>query len=243
MERCAIVTGVSRGLGEALAVDLLQRGWRVLGIGRHDSPRLAHPSYHFESFDLADARHVDARLAPAFAAAAARAPSAAVLVNNAAGAGPVGVFGALQGADIAASIALNLAAPAALANLFCRSFVDAACDRRIVNVSSGAAVRTLAGGGVYCVAKAGVEMVTRVIADEQGTSTLRAITLRPGIIDTQMQAYMRTQSSDVLPSVDLFQGFHASGQLVAPATVARKTIERLIEGPIDAGRTYSYAEL
>lgn len=243
MERCAIVTGVSRGLGEALALDLLQRGWRVLGIARHDSPRLAHAGYAFAAVDLADAQHLEARLAPSFSAAAARAPSAAVLVNNAAGAGPVGVFGALHGPDIAASIALNLAAPAVLANLFCRVFVDAACDRRIVNVSSGAAVRTLAGGGVYCIAKAGLEMATRVIGDEHATGTLRAITLRPGIIDTQMQVYMRSQSSAALPSVDLFQGFHASGQLVPPATVARKTIERLIEGPIDAGRTYSYAEL
>ena len=243
MERCAIVTGVSRGLGEALAADLLQRGWRVLGIGRHDSPRLAHAGYAFACVDLADAHDLEARVAPAFASAAARGPGAAVLLNNAAGAGPVGVFDTKQGTDVAASVALNLAAPAVLANLFCRLFVDAACDRRIVNVSSGAAVRTLAGGGVYCIAKAGLEMLTRVIADEHSSATLRAITLRPGIIDTDMQVYMRSQSSDVLPSVDLFQGFHASGQLVAPATVARKTIERLIEGPIEAGRTYSYTEL
>jgi benzil reductase ((S)-benzoin forming) len=242
MERAAIVTGVSRGLGEALVLDLVGRGWRVLGVGRHDSPRAAHARYRFVAHDLTDAAGVDA-LAPALREVAAARPGAAVLINNAATAGPVGVFGRLAASDISASLALNLAAPAALADLFCRVFDDSACDRRIVNVSSGAAERTLSGGGVYCVAKAGLEMLTRVIAAEHATPTLRAITLRPGIIDTEMQVFMRTQSSDALPSVGLFQGFHSSGQLVAAASVARKTIDRLVEGPIESGRTYSYAEL
>ena len=52
--RAAIVTGVSRGLGEALAADLLGRGFRVLGVGRTDSPRLAHDAYRFVACDLAD---------------------------------------------------------------------------------------------------------------------------------------------------------------------------------------------
>lgn len=242
MDRTAIVTGVSRGLGEALVVDLLARGWRVLGIGRHDSPRATHARYRFVAHDLADAAGIDA-FEGAWRDLAAQRPAAAVLINNAAGAGPVGVVGQLAGADIAQSLQLNLAAPAALANLFCRVFDDPSCDRRIINVSSGAAERTLPGGGVYCVAKAGLEMLTRVIAADHVAPTLRAISLRPGVIDTEMQAFMRTQRSDVLPSVALFKGFHESGQLVPAATVARKAIERLVEGPIEDGRTYSYAEL
>ena len=242
MDKIAVVTGVSRGLGEALVVDLLARGWRVVGIGRHDTPHAAHARYRFIAYDLSDAAGVDALGAPLRELAAAR-PSAAVLINNAAGAGPVGVFGRLAAADIASSLLLDLAAPAALTNLFCSIFVDPACDRLIVNVSSGAAERTLAGGGVYCVAKAGMEMLTRVVAAEHASPTLRAITLRPGIIDTEMQAFMRTQSAAVLPSVDLFKGFHEGRQLVPAATVARKTIDRLIEGPIESGRTYNYAEL
>ena len=49
----AIVTGVSRGLGEALAIELLGRGFRVLGVGRTNSPRLAHEAYRFVACDLA----------------------------------------------------------------------------------------------------------------------------------------------------------------------------------------------
>lgn len=241
MDKVAIVTGVSRGLGEALALDLLARGWRVTGIGRNDSARAAHARYRFVAFDLADVAGIDAHLLPVFAELASLQPAAAVLVNNAAAVGPVGVFGRLASAEIVDGLAVNLGAPSALANLFCRAFTSSACDRRIVNVSSGAAERTLAGGGLYCVAKAGLEMLTRsIVADHP---QLRAVTLRPGIIDTAMQAFMRSQSRDLVPSVGLFEGFHASGSLVPPATVAKKTIDRLIEQEIEPGRTYSYAEL
>jgi NAD(P)-dependent dehydrogenase (short-subunit alcohol dehydrogenase family) len=50
-----IVTGVSQGFGEALALEMLGRGAQVLGIGRASSARLAGDAYHFVSCDLAQA--------------------------------------------------------------------------------------------------------------------------------------------------------------------------------------------
>ena len=47
-----IVTGVSRGLGEAIALALLQANHAVLGIGRSHS--IDHPSFSFKSCDLSD---------------------------------------------------------------------------------------------------------------------------------------------------------------------------------------------
>ena len=49
----AIVTGVSRGLGEALAVALLARGFAVLGVGRTASVKLKGKHYHHATCDLA----------------------------------------------------------------------------------------------------------------------------------------------------------------------------------------------
>ena len=63
-----IVTGVSRGLGEALAMELLARGCHVLGIGRASSPRLAGVRYRFVGCDLAEVATLGARVAPAFEA-------------------------------------------------------------------------------------------------------------------------------------------------------------------------------
>ena len=72
--RAAIVTGVSRGLGEALAHALLERGYVVLGVGRASGARLAGPNYRFVEFDLAEPARVDNVLAASFAQLAARAP-------------------------------------------------------------------------------------------------------------------------------------------------------------------------
>ena len=52
----AIVTGVSRGLGEALAVAMLARGFTVLGVGRTASPRLKGKRFHLAACDLASRR-------------------------------------------------------------------------------------------------------------------------------------------------------------------------------------------
>ena len=48
-------------------------------------------------------------------------------------------FGRLATGEIGATLAVNLAAPVALANLFCRGFADADMPRQVINVSSGAA--------------------------------------------------------------------------------------------------------
>jgi NAD(P)-dependent dehydrogenase (short-subunit alcohol dehydrogenase family) len=241
--RVAIITGVSHGLGEALAIDLLARDFRVLGVGRNASARLEQPNYAFVRCDLAEPVSIAGRLAPSLANIAAARPSAVCLINNAATIEAVGVLGDLDAARIVASIDVNLAAPIVLANLFCSAFRDDAVERRIINVSSGAAESTLPGEALYCVAKAGLEMLTRSLADEIRSPRFAAITLRPGIIDTPMQAFARSQPRTVLPSVDLFKGFHAGGQLQPPHVVARKVVDRLVLAPVENGRTYTYAEL
>jgi benzil reductase ((S)-benzoin forming) len=236
----AIVTGVSRGLGEALAFRLLARDWQVIGVGRSASSRLAHPAFRLVQCDLADVLGIPAAVDPALQGLASQRPARACLINNAAVAGPAGVIGRIDNAALVASLAVNLAAPTALSNRFLAAFNDAAVKRRIINVSSGAAQMTLAGGSIYCIAKAGLEMLTQSTAAEHQISGVEAITLRPGIIDTEMQTFMRNQPKEVLPSVDLFRGFHESGQLVAADKVASDVVAKLVEGEVENSRMYRY---
>ena len=236
----AFVTGVSRGLGEAIAASLVDAGWRVFGIGRSAAPALAVPGFELVRCDLAD---LPAALSSAGLAMRSVTVDRAVLVNNAAEAGPVGLIGSLDAAAIIRSLTVNLVAPAALANAFCAAFADPRQPRLVINVTSGSAANVLAGSGMYSVAKCGMEMLTRALTADHPEASFRAITLRPGIIDTPMQEFMRTRSADQLPDVALFRKFHESGQLVEAATVAAKIRTRLIEGDTEAGRTYRYAEL
>jgi benzil reductase ((S)-benzoin forming) len=241
--KTAIVSGVSRGLGEALTRALLAAGFAVTGIGRASGAALTASNYRFVACDLADSFNIDVALTPAFRAIADARPEFLCLINNAATAGPVGTIGSLEAEALTASMAVNLVAPVAIANMFCRMFVGEAQVRRIVNVSSGAADSPLPGGGPYSIAKAGLEMLTRQLAAEHDAATFRAITVRPGVIDTDMQAFMRSQAREALPSVDLFKGFHREHRLVAPETVAGKIVDKLILGDVEQGRTYNYREL
>lgn len=241
--KAAIVTGVSRGLGEALARTLLAGGFAVTGVGRASGAALTAPNYRFAVCDLADTNNIDAALTPAFRAIADARPEFLCLINNAAAAGPVGTIGSLDSEALAASMAANLVAPIAVANLFCRMFVDPAQVRRIINVSSGAADSPLPGGGPYSIAKAGLEMLTRQLAAEHDAAMFRAITVRPGVIDTDMQTFMRSQTKETLPSIDLFKGFHREHQLVAPETVAGKIVDKLVLSDVEQGRTYNYRDL
>jgi benzil reductase ((S)-benzoin forming) len=199
--------------------------------------------YRFAHIDLADSVTIDTVLAPTLEDLKVGRPASVCLLNNAATVDSIGVLGRLAAGEITSALATNLTAAVALANLFCRVFTDHELPRRVINVSSGAAETALPGEAVYCIAKAGIEMLTRTLAAEQQAPTFRAITVRPGVMDTDMQAFARSQPPDVLPVVDLFKGFQREGRLVAPEVVATKIVTRLVIGDIDHGRTYRYQEL
>lgn len=239
----AVITGVSKGLGAALAQVLLDRGYEVVGIGRSAASTLASPRFRLVVADLADAAALASEIDPLFAQLRRQSPASIVVINNAALAGPSGTIGTLDLQEALASLTVNLAAPLVVANAFMRAFGSADMERRLINVSSGAAVHPIPGSAVYCIAKAGLEMLASAIAAEAASGGITAITVRPGIIDTPMQAFLRGQSKERLPSVGMFRRFHDSGQLVAPHVTAGRIVERLVLAPVDNGRVYAYQEL
>jgi NAD(P)-dependent dehydrogenase (short-subunit alcohol dehydrogenase family) len=239
----AIVTGVSRGLGEALAVALLARGFAVLGVGRTASVKLKGKLYHHATCDLGHPGLIAASVTPGLRALAAHKPASVTLVNNAAVATPTGLVGRLDAAEVDGALATNVGAPLVMADLFLRTFPDDAIERRIINISSGAAQSAIAGSAVYSMSKAALEMLTRSIAAEHTAPRFRCISLRPGIFETGMQAYMRGLDPAQVPSVGMFRGFKENGLLKDPAQVAARIVDKLIEAPVENGRTYSHTDL
>lgn len=241
--RVAIVTGVSRGLGEALARCLCARGFFVVGVGRAASGKLAGAQYVHATCDFAKPAQIAAALTPALRVAAAKNPTAVTLINNAAVASPVGVLGRLDAAQLEAAFAINVAAPVVMIDLFCRTFPAGDLERRIINVSSGAAETAIPGSAAYCVSKAALEMLTQAVCVEQKAPSFRCVTLRPGIFETDMQAYLRSRDPAEFPSVALFRGFKENGLLKQPAEVAERIVDKLVLGPIEHGRLYLHTDL
>ena len=241
--RTAIVTGVSRGLGEALAVALLAGGHSVIGIGRSAGARIAGERFRFVECDLAQPARIAAAAQPAWEALAATNPASVTLVNNAAVAWPVGIVGRLEEGEAETALATNVLAPLLLCNLFLRVFADPALPRRIINISSGAAQSALPGSAVYCMSKAAIEMLTKSIAAEHVAAGFACITLRPGIFETDMQEFMRSRDPALFPSAGLFRGFRDNGLLKAPADVAAAIVRSLVDGDVQHGRTYTHLEI
>ncbi len=181
--RTVLVTGVSRGLGLAIATRLIAEGYRVIGLGRSAGgfADLDGPA-EFAPLDMAD----PAAIAETARALVKREPAIWGLVNNA-GLGRDGVLATMHQSDIERVIAVNLTGPIALTKFVARAMLEAG-QGRIVNVSSIIASTGFHGLSVYAASKAGLEGFTRSLARELGKRGVTVNCVAPGYMETEMTA-------------------------------------------------------
>ena len=228
--RFAIVTGTTSGVGRAAARQLVERGWHVLGLARRASA-ISNPRYDHQQVDLGDLDALAQSIEPRLTTLARDAPESRIgLVNNAAAPGLLGPVAALDSHRLADVFAVNVTAPIWLMGAVVR-LAPATAAIRVVNLSSGAAVRAFPGLAAYGASKAALRMAGMVMAAEaeaiRFSRGLSILSYEPGTVDTPMQALARAQSTDVLPSVDLFVRFAAEQQLVSPEAPAREIVDFL----------------
>lgn len=229
----AILTGASRGIGAALARGLARPGVRLVTLARRDDADLAAHARaqgaELEQIkvDLSDLQAADAAGAR-IAAALPRGARRYLLINNAGTVQPVASCAELtDGAAITAAFNLNVSAVMLLTARFVQAVQGLHADRRVLNISSGAGRNPSAGWGVYCATKAALDMYTRVLKQEQGAAGVRAVSLAPGIVDTDMQEAIRGSDPASFPALAKFQEFKTAGQLAAPAHVAARLLAYL----------------
>ena len=102
---------------------------------------------------------------------------------------------------------------------------------RVINVSSGAAVRARNGWGAYSITKAALNMLTAMLAEEE--PDIVAVALRPGVIDTAMQQMIRDQGASSMAADQhaLFVRLHDSGDLLPPERPARAIVALALYAP------------
>lgn len=239
MNTFALVTGASRGLGEALACELIDRGIALATVARHDNPRLQERSdasgiglrqLRADLSDPAAAAQAALELANCIPANTERC----LLINNAGTVAPVANTADLTDATrLTQTFSLNVTSLMLLCAQMLQATRGRPMDRRILNISSGAGRSPVSGWGVYCSTKAAVDMYTRVLAQEH--PDLRAASMAPSVIDTAMQADIRATDVQAFPGKQRFLDLHAHGQLAAPAVVARQITDALLHP--DFGQT------
>lgn len=229
----AILTGASRGIGAAMARGLARPGTRLITLARREDPELAAYARSQDaqleqvSVDLSDLAAAEAA-ARRICDTLPRDARRYLLINNAGTVHPVsGTDALIDGPAIAAAFNLNVTAVMLLTARFLAAVEDLKADRRVLNISSGAGRNPNAGWGVYCATKAALDMYSRVVKQEQGENGARVVSLAPGIVDTDMQAAIRSSDPKSFPALAKFQDFHATGKLSSPANVASRILAYL----------------
>lgn len=226
----AIVTGHARGLGLALANELLARAIPVLGLARGGAAELQSrygSALTQQALDLADAGALQHWLSGPALSDFLAGEDEVLLLNNAGTVQPIGRADQHAPAAIASAVTLNVSAPLMLTSAVLAA--APAAQRRILHVSSGASMHVYPGWSIYCASKAALDHHARAV-EADNIPGVRICSLAPGVIDTGMQAEIRASDIAGFPQRERFEQLKASGQLSSPEQCARQVIDYLL-GP------------
>lgn len=195
----ALVTGGSRGIGLAVAQELLAAGANVM-ITARTGVKEAVASLGGNAAgvvcDVADYAQAEA----AVAATVERFGGLSILINNAGIIDPIGPLAESDPAGWAQNIQINLTGAYHMARAVLPGMI-AAGGGAIVNVSSGAAHRPLEGWSAYCSGKAGVAMLTSALHLETNGQGIRTFGFAPGTVDTDMQVKIRASGINMISQI------------------------------------------
>lgn len=190
LNKTVLITGVSRGLGLAIATRLLESGWTVCGVSRGESAEwraLAQRHAgraHWLGCDLGD---TDA----AVQAVTQQWPAANwpwhALVNNAASAYDDLVTN-VRTDPLRAMFAVNTFTPIALTRLVIRNMLLHGTRGSIVHVSSISVHAGAKGLAMYAATKGALEAFSKNTAREWGERGIRSNCVVPGYMETEMTA-------------------------------------------------------
>jgi benzil reductase ((S)-benzoin forming) len=232
MTHLTVLTGASRGMGLAMARQLLAAGHDLLCISRKTSEPLAQEAARAgrqcEQWpqDLARAESAAARLHTWLQGQDSARLASVTLINNAGLIPRVAPLEEIPAEQLAETLRVDLEAPMLLAAAFLGATAGWRVPRRILNISSGLGRREMASQAAYCAAKAGMDHFSRCVALEQAklANGARICSLAPGVIDTDMQVQLRSADADRFPDKGNFVGLKDKGMLTSPDEAARRVL-------------------
>ncbi len=230
-----ILTGHSRGLGRALAEELLTPGRLLLGLSRGTAPGLAKAAQARGctlvewQVDLAEGAAVAEALRQWLVQQAPSPWRSATLINNAGLIPAIVPLSQAEPADLARALRVDLETPMQLCAAFLAATDGWPAERKILNVSSGLGRRAMGSQSAYCAAKAGMDHFTRCLALDEARhpNGAKVCSLAPGVIATGMQLQLRSAPEAGFPDRGNFEHLHRQGLLSTPEDAARRLLAYL----------------
>lgn len=244
----AVITGVSRGLGESIAKYILESGIHVIGISRTRSAKLDqlaesnNVSFTHYSCDLSDVTEIENTFKKISSEVFTEKLTTLYLVNNAAVLDPINPSMNIDNNELAYHMQVNTVAPMVLTNLFLKESTEKDVLMVGVTITSGAADRPVYGWSAYCSSKASMNRYTETVALEQKELKTghKVIAFSPGIMDTGMQDKIRSTSQQSFLDVEKFKEFKKNNDLKDTDLVGGILVDILTdEGSIENGKIYN----
>lgn len=233
-----IITGGSKGIGKALAQKYREENYKVYTLSRNivDLNEVTQISV-----DLTDLKATQNNFMMLLDELKKLECTSITLIHNAGRLGKVANLEYLTPEDIAKTIQLNTTIPLVLSSLFIAHTQELNCQRKIVNVSSGAAINAYEGWSVYCTSKAALDMITKCIDAED--NQVECYGIRPGVVDTAMQTQIRNTDETDFKYKQRFVDLKENQQLYTPEYVAQTIFELITNHKLISGETVDIRQL
>jgi benzil reductase ((S)-benzoin forming) len=227
-----ILTGGSRGMGLAIAHQLLQAGHELICISRHANEGLAAAAQKAEASlsqwtqDLSDGQAASERLGRWLQQQDTAQWCSATLINNAGTIPPIAPLSQAHPQDLAQALRVGLEAPMQLCARFLGATEPWGLPRKVLNISSGLGRKAMASQAAYCAAKAGMDHFTRCLAMDEvlKPNGAKVCSLAPGVIDTDMQVQLRSANHAAFPDQPRFAQLQEKGLLTSAEEAARQVL-------------------
>ena len=227
-----ILTGASKGMGLAMAEQLLEHGGTLICISRNSHQDLASLAAKNSATllqwncDLSDSVAAAAQLRDWLEGHGDAPWTSATLINNAGVIPRIGPLSDAEAADLANALRVGIEAPMQLTSAFLGGSARWTCARKVLNISSGLGRRPMASQAAYCASKAAMDHFTRCVALEEALKPggAKLCSLAPGVIDTGMQTQLRGADPASFPDRANFVNLKNGGQLASPEDAARSVL-------------------
>lgn len=246
--RTALVTGAGRGLGRAIALELSAAGTRVIALARSAEALESLADEAPGPVETLPADLGDQAALSELCRWLLERGGATILINNAAVVEPLGQTWATDPGEVRRAYEINVHAPAFIAAAVVPGMLATGWGR-IVNVSSGivAAPAGMVGGNTYAATKAALEAHTVNLAADltaTGATEVTANVYRPGVVDTSMQQWIRTQDPSRIGQRlhERFVAYHADEALMTPAASAAGLMRHLAQPVPATGRIWQVSD-
>ncbi|QLJ55901.1 SDR family NAD(P)-dependent oxidoreductase [Flavobacterium psychrophilum] len=183
MKKILIITGGNKGIGSGIVWAYKNNDYQIISIARTLNLSLEYKEVRQIILDLSKTEDLENTFSQILNTIDENTIKRIIFINNAGTLGKIGRLENNSSSDIQNAIQVNTITPFLLTSIFLKETQNWNCSKKIINISSGAAVKPYYGWSLYCASKAAIDMMTKAVAVEQETikNRTKLIAIYPGL--------------------------------------------------------------